>query len=400
MKKSAKIAAIFLAVALLFSTSAYAARPVSASGTDYVPLREVCNTLGIGVGWDGATRTISLDDYGKTISLEYSGTDSLVNDSDGSSMAAKLVNDKTFVPKATLSQLLGATFEWNAATQSYEVTSWGSIPQTKSSIAITSAQVTGDNLVVKGTTAIDTAKSTYIQYYIGKDFSGTVPVCFACAGFNANKDGTFELSVPTANLKGYGDYEIVLEQNPASDTIIAPSHWQAFTKDDKGNVTTFGDITSMDEISNLALTVGMQTAGATFKYGTAAPANNAITITDTAVSADSVVITGKTTIDTVKSTYIQYYIGKEYDGTLSECVACSGFNAKSDGTFILTVPADSLRGSGDYTLVLEQNPASDKIVAPSHWVAFSKDASGTVTFGDITSMGEISNLAQIGRAHV
>ncbi len=106
-------------------------------------------------------------------------------------------------------------------------------------------------------------------------------------------------------MKGNGNYKLVLEKNPNSNIILAPSHWSAFTKDADGNVV-FGDITSMEEISNLALTVGMQTAEADFTVGDAESLDNSITIANTEVTNDSVIITGKTAIDTSKSTYIQY----------------------------------------------------------------------------------------------
>lgn len=390
--KTRRLISLFVAIVICLSSSVYAAKPITVSGASYVPLREICNTLGVAVSYDNASKTINLNEAGYTVSLAFSGTTALINNADNSVIPVKLVNDKTYVPAAVITKLTGAELNWNEATQSYEVDSWGQLPHSTSQITISSSQITGDNLVVSGKTAIDTSKSTYIQYYIGKEYDGTISECIYCAGFNTNTDGSFELTLPTSSLKGDGNYKIVLEQNPNSDTILAPSHWTAFAKDTSGNVT-FGDITSMDEISNLAQTVNMQIAESEFTVGSTVTANDKITITSTNVTADAVEITGKTAIDTSKSTYIQYYVGKKYDGTVSECILCNGINAGADGTFSLSIPVTGLKGNGDYDIVLEQNPASDTILAPSHWTAFTKDTEGNVTFGDITSMGEISNLA-------
>jgi hypothetical protein len=64
-------------------------------------------------------------------------------------------------------------------------------------------------------------------------------------------------------LKGEGRYEIVLEQNPRSNTILPPEHWAAFRKTKEGIV--FGDISAMGEIANLSLTVGMELVQGTFR---------------------------------------------------------------------------------------------------------------------------------------
>ena len=125
-------------------------------------------------------------------------------------------------------------------------------------LKVTSAKVVNNNIVIEGTTTLDPAKSTYIQYYVGKEYAGTTTNCIYCAGINAdaNKNFKLELSVPD-KLRGSGKYDIVFEQNPSSNTILPPEHWMAFYRDSAGTVH-FGDISSMGEISNLAMTVGMQ----------------------------------------------------------------------------------------------------------------------------------------------
>ena len=90
---------------------------------------------------------------------------------------------------------------------------------------------------------------------MGKEFPGTLSNCILCVGIETDKQGNFTLVLPVAKLKGAGRYSIVLEQNPRANSIIAPNHWMAFYKED--GAVHFGDISAMQEISNLALTVGM-----------------------------------------------------------------------------------------------------------------------------------------------
>lgn len=262
-------------------------------------------------------------------------------------------------------------------------------PASADALYITKAIARGHDILVEGTTAIPHEKSTYIQYYIGKEYPGTLMNCIYASGFNAGEDGAFELIVPAGNLKGPGTYRIVLEQNPLSNKIIPPEKWMAFRKID-GRIS-FGDISAMGEIENLALTVGMETTAATIVVG------NEITtalihIRQTRVINDRIEITGSSDIDPNISSYVQYYVGKIYDGTQSTCIFCDGFHTDSNGNFTLGIPITDLKGSGRYEIVLEQNPSSNSILPPEHWIAFRKSAKGIV-FGDITSMAEIENLA-------
>ena len=272
---------------------------------------------------------------------------------------------------------------------------WVSVPELATgALTITNAKADNDNLIIKGETAIDPAVSTYIQYYVGKKYEGTTTNCIYCAGINADVDGTFSLELPLTKLKGSGVYEVVFEQNPNSDSIIGPEHWMAFYKDNEGALQ-FGDISSMGELSNLAMTVGMEIVG--IEVTVPGPENcsdsNALSITSASVVCNNVVIEGETDIDSAVSTYIQYYVGKKYEGTTTNCIYCAGINADVDGTFSLELSLTKLKGSGVYEIVFEQNPNSDSIIGPEHWMAFYKDNEGDLQFGDISSMGELSNLA-------
>lgn len=257
-------------------------------------------------------------------------------------------------------------------------------------ICIESATADGQVVTIVGTTSISPETSTYIQYYVGKLYDGTLSTCIYADGFHAGNDGRFTLEIPVSILKGNGRYEIVLEQNPRGNTILPPEHWTAFRKAD-GKVS-FGDITSMGEISNLALTVGMAIARTEVTVGKEERSAAEIHIAQIRQADGQIIIRGISKVDPSRSTYIQYYIGKSYPGTLTNCILSDGFHATRDGSFELKLPVSSLKGSGQYEIALEQNPNSDAILPPEHWMAFRKTEAGIV-FGDISAMGEIANLA-------
>jgi len=257
-------------------------------------------------------------------------------------------------------------------------------------LRIESATADGQKVVIVGTTSIPPETSTYIQYYVGKLYDGTLSTCIYADGFHAGADGGFTLEIPVNVLKGNGRYEIVLEQNPRGNTILPPEHWTAFRKN--GGKIAFGDITSMGEISNLALTVGMTIARTEVTVGMEGPDEQKIHITDIRQMDENIIVRGTSDVDPSKSTYIQYYIGKHYPGTLTNCILSDGFHAAGDGSFELKLPVSALRGPGQYEIALEQNPKGNSILPPEHWIAFRKTEGGIV-FGDISAMGEIANLA-------
>ena len=257
-------------------------------------------------------------------------------------------------------------------------------------INIETAQLSEQSILIKGTTSIPPETSNYIQYYIGKMYEGTISCCIYCDGFNTDDEGKFSLEIPISNLRGEGRYEIVLEQNPRTNSILPPKHWVAFRKVD-GKIE-FGDITSMGEISNLALTVGMEIDKVEVVVGEEFPSVPQIEISSVNHVGGQVIVKGNSKIDRSKSTYIQYYVGKQYPNTLSNCILAHGFHVSADGSFEFKIPVSSLKGSGTYEIALEQNPGTNTILAPKHWVAFRKTEEGII-FGDISSMGEISNLA-------
>ena len=257
-------------------------------------------------------------------------------------------------------------------------------------IRIESALVLDDSIQITGATSIPPQISNYIQYYVGKVYPETISNCIYAAGFNVDKSGKFTVEIPFETLKGQGRYQIVLEQNPKRNAILPPEHWIAFRKVD-GKIV-FGEISSMGEIANLALTVGMEIDSLEVVVGDEGRPESKIEISSVGQVGDHVVIAGSSKVDMTKSTYIQYYVGKQYPGTLSCCILSDGFQVSDDGSFEMNIPVSSLKGAGNYEIALEQNPRANPILAPEHWIAFRKTEKGIV-FGDISSMGEISNLA-------
>ena len=257
-------------------------------------------------------------------------------------------------------------------------------------IQIESALVLEGSIQITGATSIPPQISNYIQYYVGKVYPDTISNCIYADGFNVDNHGKFTVEIPFEKLKGQGRYQIVLEQNPKRNAILPPEHWIAFRQVD-GKIV-FGEISSMGEIANLALTVGMEIDSLEVVVGNEGRPESKIEILSVGQVGDHVVIAGSSTVDMSKSTYIQYYVGKLYPGTLSCCLLSDGFHVSDDGSFEMKLPVSSLRGPGNYEIALEQNPRANAILAPEHWIAFRKTEKGIV-FGDISSMGEISNLA-------
>ncbi len=282
------------------------------------------------------------------------------------------------------------TFPLLMSVLSYPSPSVSAKEETSALIHIHETRVTGDRIVIAGHSDINPDTSSYLQYYVGKIYDGTLSMCILCDGFHTDGEGDFILSIPIADLKGNGRYKIVLEQNPSSNAILPPKHWMAISKSKEGIL--FGDITSMGEIENLALTVDMAIAKTEVLVGTPHKPSSRIIITDTRQIGDRVIVKGKSKIDRSKSNFIQYYIGKHYPGTLTNCILADSFTVAPNGSFKLSIPVSSLRGPGNYEIALEQNPAGNKILPPSHWIAFRKSGD-KIVFGDISSMGEIANLA-------
>ena len=118
--------------------SGTAVEPFVWNGTTYLPLRAAAAALGITVGWDGATSTISLTSGGKriapvgtpvthnknqTIAIEYNdikvtldGKPVELKDATGKTIEPFTYNGTTYLPVRAVANLLGVDVKWDGAT--------------------------------------------------------------------------------------------------------------------------------------------------------------------------------------------------------------------------------------------------------------------------------------------
>lgn len=118
--------------------SGTAVEPFVWNGTTYLPLRAAAAALGITVGWDGATSTISLTTGGKriapvgtpvthtknqTIAIEYNdikvtldGKPVELKDATGKTIEPFTYNGTTYLPVRAVANLLGVNVKWDGDT--------------------------------------------------------------------------------------------------------------------------------------------------------------------------------------------------------------------------------------------------------------------------------------------
>jgi hypothetical protein len=92
-------------------------------GTTFVPLRAIFEPLGATVNWDAATNTVNASKGDTTMVLTIGKKTATVNGKDVAlTAAAKVVNNRTLVPLRFVSESLGANVAWNAATSTVTIT--------------------------------------------------------------------------------------------------------------------------------------------------------------------------------------------------------------------------------------------------------------------------------------
>ena len=94
------------------------------AGRTLVPLRFIGEALGTEVEWVSATRQIVLTDTEKVIILWIDSHNTSVN---GQTVQMDcppriMINDRTFVPLRFISEVLGATVDWDEETQEIKIT--------------------------------------------------------------------------------------------------------------------------------------------------------------------------------------------------------------------------------------------------------------------------------------
>jgi hypothetical protein len=96
------------------------AAPYIKNGRTMVPIRFIAESLGAEVGWDDATKSITIQKEDITISLKIGSTEAFLEE-EGAIGREKItleappeiVNGRTFVPLRFISEAFGATLDWN-----------------------------------------------------------------------------------------------------------------------------------------------------------------------------------------------------------------------------------------------------------------------------------------------
>lgn len=105
--------------------------PVIESGRTLVPVRSVSNALVFDrVEWDGAAKKVTVSDADTEIILKIGDKTAVVNGvRKQMDTAAKLINDRTYVPVRFVSEAMGAEVDWNHKLYTVEITKPGiSVP--------------------------------------------------------------------------------------------------------------------------------------------------------------------------------------------------------------------------------------------------------------------------------
>jgi len=89
--------------------------PMILNSRTMIPLRFVGEKMGMKVDWDGKTRTITMTQDGKTLTLVVDKLDPSMD------VPATIINNRTMVPIRYVSENFGATVNWIASTRTVQV---------------------------------------------------------------------------------------------------------------------------------------------------------------------------------------------------------------------------------------------------------------------------------------
>ena len=97
---------------------------IDANDRTMVPLRAVADAMGLDVNWDAAAREASFTGSGKTIYFPIGSTNARTSSGGTVKMdtAAVIVNDRTYAPIRYLAEYFGYTVGWDAATRTVTIT--------------------------------------------------------------------------------------------------------------------------------------------------------------------------------------------------------------------------------------------------------------------------------------
>ena len=96
--------------------------PIIVEGRTLVPLRAIFEALGATVSWDDSTKTAGGTLGAKSVSLQINNTVAKVDGKDVTlDVPAQIVNSRTLVPVRFISESLGANVGWNGETRTVTV---------------------------------------------------------------------------------------------------------------------------------------------------------------------------------------------------------------------------------------------------------------------------------------
>ena len=96
---------------------------IDENGRTQVPVRFVSEALGADVGWDGSTRTVTVEQARNKISLVVGKSEYTVNSRKMEmDTSVVLVEDRTFVPIRFVSEALGADVDWRDSIKTVYIT--------------------------------------------------------------------------------------------------------------------------------------------------------------------------------------------------------------------------------------------------------------------------------------
>lgn len=161
MRKFSKNILILLLISLIFSNVVIASEPIKVyvennkiempttpvveNGRTLVPVRAIFESMGATVEWDGATQTVTGTAKDRIIELIIGKKIALVNDKEVElDVPAKIINGSTMVPARFVAESLGAQVDWDNNTKSVLVNS--KYPYGKYKVI---RVVDGDTIIVK-----------------------------------------------------------------------------------------------------------------------------------------------------------------------------------------------------------------------------------------------------------
>jgi len=137
MKRKIIVLWLALAMALAFALPAMAAQvyvngarlnvaTASVNNTTLVPLRAIFQALGATVNWDGGTQTVTAAKGQTSVKLQIGSRTAYVNGRVVTlQVAGKIMQGNTMVPLRFVSEALGASVQWNGATQTITIVAQG-----------------------------------------------------------------------------------------------------------------------------------------------------------------------------------------------------------------------------------------------------------------------------------